>query len=362
MSATPTPSVSGLAPSAAETELRARAAERILIFDGGYGTSIQKYGLTEADYRGDLDLAKDQKGNNDLLCLTRPDVVKAIHKAYLDAGADMLETNSFSSTRIALADYGCEHLVREVNVAAARLAREACDEAQAQDGKHRFVAGSIGPTNKTLSISPDVNDPSYREVDFDALKACYREQCDALIEGGVDFLLIETCFDTLNAKAAGMAAKEAEAAAGRSVPVMLSFTITDMSGRNLSGHTIIAFWYALRHLKPLTIGVNCSFGADKLRPYLTELSKIADALILAYPNAGLPNELGQYDQLPDETARLIEQWTEEGLVNMVGGCCGTTPAHIAAIAKAVAGAPPRKLPSVPVETRLAGLEPMIIAA
>lgn len=357
--ASPTPR---LIPSAAEAELRARAAERVLIFDGGYGTSIQKYGLTEADYRGQLDLAKDQKGNNDLLCLTRPDVVKAIHTAYLDAGADMIETNSFSSTRIALSDYGCEHLVRDINIAAARLAREACDEAQAKDGKHRFVAGSIGPTNKTLSISPDVNDPAYREVDYDALKEQYREQCAALIEGGVDFLLIETCFDTLNAKAAGMAAKEAEAASGRSVPVMLSFTITDMSGRNLSGHTIVAFWYALRHLKPLTIGVNCAFGADKLRPYLAELSKVADALILAYPNAGLPNELGQYDQLPEQTAELIKVWTQEGLVNMVGGCCGTTPAHIAAVARAMEGAPPRKIPTVSVETRLAGLEPMTIAA
>jgi len=351
-----------LTPSAAEAALRARAAQRILVFDGGYGTSIQKYGLTEADYRGDLALEKDQKGNNDLLCLTRPDVVKAIHTAYLDAGADMIETNTFSGTRIAMSDYGCEHLVRELNVTAARLARECCEAAEAKDGVRRFVAGSIGPTNKTLSISPDVNDPSYREIDFDSLKQQYREQCDALIEGGVDFLLIETCFDTLNAKAAGMAAKEAEAAAGRSVPVMLSFTITDMSGRNLSGHTIIAFWYAMRHLKPLTIGVNCAFGADKLRPYLAELSKLADALILAYPNAGLPNELGQYDQLPEQTAELIRVWTQEGLVNMVGGCCGTTPAHIAAIAKAVAGAPPRAIPAQPVETRLAGLEPMIIAA
>lgn len=346
----------------AESALRQRAAEKILIFDGGYGTSIQKYGLSEADYRGDLALDKDQKGNNDLLCLTRPDIVRAIHGEYLANGADMIETNTFSSTRIAMADYGCEHLVRELNIAAARLARECCDEAEAKDGVRRFVAGSIGPTNKTLSISPDVNDPAYREIDFDSLKAQYREQCDALIAGGVDFLLVETCFDTLNAKAAGMAAREAEAAAGRSVPLMLSFTITDMSGRNLSGHTINAFWYTLRHLKPLTIGVNCAFGADKLRPYLAELSKSADTLILAYPNAGLPNELGQYDELPERTAELIEQWTAEGLVNMVGGCCGTTPAHIGAIARAMAGKPPRIVPQVPVHTRLAGLEPMDFAA
>ncbi|MFA7597689.1 MAG: homocysteine S-methyltransferase family protein, partial [Novosphingobium sp.] len=229
-------------------------------------------------------------------------------------------------------------------------------------GVRRFVAGSIGPTNKTLSISPDVNDPGFREVDFDTLKDAYREQCDALIAGGVDFLLVETCFDTLNAKVAGMAAREAAQAAGREVPLMLSFTITDMSGRNLSGHTITAFWYSLRHLKPLTIGANCAFGADKLRPYLAELAKDSDALILAYPNAGLPNELGQYDELPERTAELIRQWVDDGLVNMVGGCCGTTPAHIAAIARAVAGEPPRRIPQVEVKTRLAGLEPFTIAA
>ncbi|WP_324741178.1 homocysteine S-methyltransferase family protein [Tsuneonella sp. CC-YZS046] len=348
--------------SGAEAELRARAAEKILVFDGGYGTAIQGYGLSEADYRGDLALEKDQKGHNDLLCLTRPDVIREIHDAYLAAGADMIETNTFSSTRIALADYGCEHMVAEINLAAAKLAREACDLTASRDGVRRFVAGSIGPTNKTLSISPDVNDPGFREVDFDTLKDAYREQCDALIAGGVDFLLVETCFDTLNAKVAGMAAREAAEAAGREVPLMLSFTITDMSGRNLSGHTITAFWYSLRHLKPLTIGANCAFGADKLRPYLAELAKDSDALILAYPNAGLPNELGQYDELPERTAELIRQWVDDGLVNMVGGCCGTTPAHIAAIARAVAGEPPRRIPQVEVKTRLAGLEPFTIAA
>ena len=346
----------------AEADFRAAAAQRILVFDGGYGTAIQKFKLSEADYRGSLDLPMDQKGNNDLLCLTRPDIIKGIHTAYFEAGADMVETNTFSSTRIAMADYGCEHLVREINLAAAGLAREAANEATAKDGRRRFVAGSIGPTNKTLSISPQVNDPGFREIDYDSLKAEYREQCDALIEGGVDFLLVETCFDTLNAKAAGMAAREAEAASGREVPVMLSFTITDMSGRNLSGHTIVAFWYALRHLKPLTIGANCAFGADLLRPYLTELSKVSDTLILAYPNAGLPNELGQYDELPARTAELIGEWLDGGVVNAVGGCCGTTPEHIAAIAKAVAGAPPRKLPELPVITRLAGLEPFTMAA
>lgn len=346
----------------AETEFRALAARRILVFDGGYGTAIQKHGLSEADYRGSLDLPMDQKGNNDLLCLTRPDIIEGIHTAYFDGGADMVETNTFSSTRIAMADYGCEHLVREINLAAAALARKAADAAQAKDGQRKFVAGSIGPTNKTLSLSPQVNDPGFREIDFDTLKQHYGEQCDALIEGGVDFLLVETCFDTLNAKAAGMAAREAEAAAGREVPLMLSFTITDMSGRNLSGHTIVAFWYAVRHLKPLTIGANCAFGADLLRPYLSELAKVSDALILAYPNAGLPNELGQYDELPPRTAELIGEWVNEGLVNAVGGCCGTTPAHIAAIAQAVADQPPRKLPKLAVETRLAGLEPFTLAA
>ncbi len=346
----------------AESEFRARAAAGVLVFDGAYGTAIQRYGLTEADYRGELDLKLDQKGNNDLLCLTRPDVIGEIHTAYLGAGADMIETNTFSSTRIAMGDYGCEHLVDDINLAAATIAREAADAAQAWDGKRRFVAGSIGPTNKTLSISPDVNDPGFRETDFDTLKGNYREQCDALIEGGVDFLLVETCFDTLNAKAAGLAAREAERASGREVPLMMSFTITDMSGRNLSGHTIMAFWYTLRHLKPLTIGANCAFGADKMRPYLAELAKDTDALVMAFPNAGLPNELGEYDELPEKTAELIRIWTDEGLVNVVGGCCGTTPAHIAAIAKAVAEARPRALPELEVKTRLSGLEPFTMAA
>ncbi|MCW3846124.1 homocysteine S-methyltransferase family protein [Sphingomonas sp. LB-2] len=346
----------------AEAAFRAAAAERILIFDGAYGTAIQRFQLTEADYRGDLDLSHDQKGNNDLLCLTRPDIIEGIHTAYFEAGADMVETNTFSGTRIAMADYGCEHLVREINLTAAKIARAAADKAEAKDGRRRFVAGAIGPTNKTLSLSPDVNDPAYREIDYDALKAEYREQCDALIEGGVDFLLVETCFDTLNAKAAGMAAREAEAASGRAVPLMVSFTITDMSGRNLSGHTIEAFWFALRHLKPLTMGANCAFGADLMRPYLIELAKSCDTLILAYPNAGLPNELGKYDELPERTAELIDEWVRDGLVNAVGGCCGTTPEHIGAIAKTVAGAKPRVTPELPVVTRLAGLEPFTMAA
>ena len=346
----------------ARDAFRERAAKQILVFDGGYGTAIQGYKLTEADYRGSLELTHDQKGNNDLLSITRPDIVRAIHSAYLDAGADMIETNTFSATQISMADYGCEHLVRELNLESAKLARLCCEEVEARDGKRRFVAGSIGPTNKTLSLSPDVNDPGFREIDFDYLKTVYREQCDALIEGGVDFLLIETIFDTLNAKCAAMAAQEAADACGRDVPLMISMTITDMAGRNLSGHTVEAFWAAIRHVKPLTIGLNCSFGADLLRPHLAALAKQADALIMAYPNAGLPNELGQYDELPAETATLIEAWLDDGLVNVVGGCCGTTPAHIAAIAKAVEDRAPRQIPQPPVLTRLAGLEPFIMAA
>ncbi len=339
-----------------------RAASQILVFDGGYGTAIQKYRLQEADYRGDLQLTRDQKGNNDLLSITRPDIIGAIHDAYLGAGADMIETNTFSSTKVAMADYGAEHLVEQLNVDAAILARTCCDRAEAKDGKRRFVAGSIGPTNKTLSLSPDVNDPGYREIEFDELKAMYREQCDALIKGGVDFLLVETIFDTLNAKCAAMAANEAAAASGRDVPLMMSMTITDMAGRNLSGHTVEAFWAAIRHTKPLTVGLNCSFGADLLRPHLQALAKQADTLIMAYPNAGLPNDLAEYDELPETTAQLIGHWLDDGLVNVVGGCCGTTPAHIAAIAKVVEDRAPRVLPTPAVATRLAGLEPFVMAA
>ena len=348
--------------TSAREQLQKLAAERILVFDGGYGTAIQNYRLGERDYRGSLELTDDQKGNNDLLSLTRPDIIEAIHTSYLEAGADIIETNTFSSTEISQADYGCEHLVRDLNVKSAEIARVACDKAEARDGRPRFVAGSIGPTNKTLSLSPDVNDPGFREIDYDYLKGVYRAQCDALIEGGVDFLLIETIFDTLNAKCAGMAAMEAAEASGRDVPLMISMTLTDLSGRNLSGHTVEAFWHAVRHLKPLTIGLNCSFGADQLRPHLAMLAKEADCLIMAYPNAGLPNDLGEYDEMPDETAKLIGDWLKDGLVNIVGGCCGTTPEHIAAIAKAVADQKPRKIPTVPVHTRLSGLEPFNMAA
>jgi 5-methyltetrahydrofolate--homocysteine methyltransferase len=346
----------------ARARFEAAAAERILVTDGAFGTEIQNRKLVEADYRGDLALTRDQKGNNDILALTRPDVVDAITRAYLDAGSDIVSTNTFSANTISQADYGAEAYVGDINRASARLARAAADEYEARDGRPRFVAGAIGPTNKTLSLSPNVNDPGFREIDFDGLKDVYREQCEALIEGGADFILIETIFDTLNAKAGIMAAIEAGERAGRDVPLMISMTITDLSGRNLSGHTVEAFWHAVRHARPLTIGLNCSFGAEQLRPHVQALAAAADALVMVYPNAGLPNELGAYDERPDQTAAFVRAWADQGLVNILGGCCGSTPAHIAAIAQSVAGLSPRRLPTPPVVTRLAGLEPMTIAA
>ncbi|MGK6318277.1 homocysteine S-methyltransferase family protein [Sphingomonas sp. DT-204] len=346
----------------AREKLLAEAAKRILITDGAFGTEIQGWKLSEADYAGTLGLTHDQKGNNDILALTRPEVPEAIHRAYFEAGADIAETNTFSANRISQADYGAEHLVREINLESARLARRVADEFEGKDGRLRFVAGAIGPTNKTLSLSPDVNDPGYREIDFDYLKDVYREQIDALVEGGADFILIETVFDTLNAKAGVMAAIEAAGALGRDLPIMLSMTLTDLSGRNLSGHTVEAFWHAVRHARPLTIGLNCSFGAEQLRPHVKTLAGIADTLIMAYPNAGLPNELGQYDELPETTAALVSEWADQGQVNILGGCCGSTPAHIKAIAEAVKALPPRTIPTPEVRTRLAGLEPFTMAA
>ncbi|MGN6278106.1 MAG: homocysteine S-methyltransferase family protein [Sphingomonas sp.] len=343
-------------------QFNAEAAKRILITDGAFGTEIQNWKLAEADYAGDLSLARDQKGNNDILALTKPAVPEAITRAYLEAGSDIVSTNTFSANRISQADYAAEHLVREINVASARIARTCADAAAAKDGRPRFVAGAIGPTNKTLSLSPDVEDPGYREIDFDYLKDVYREQTDALLEGGADFILIETVFDTLNAKAGIMAAIEAGEALGRDVPIMLSMTLTDLSGRNLSGHTVEAFWHAVRHARPVTIGLNCSFGAEQLRPHVRTLAGIADTLIMVYPNAGLPNELGEYDEMPATTAGLVGEWAQAGQVNVLGGCCGSTPAHIAAIAKAVQGLTPRSIAKPDIRTRLAGLEPMTMAA
>ena len=350
-----------ITPSAARAALLAQARERILITDGAFGTEIQNWKLSEADYAGTLGLARDQKGNNDILALTAPHVPESIHRAYFAAGADIAETNTFSANRISQADYGAEHLVREINLESAKLARRVADEFQADDGRPRFVAGAIGPTNKTLSLSPDVNDPGFREIDWDFLVEVYREQAEALVEGGADFILVETVFDTLNAKAAIMAVRQLEQQIGREVPIMLSMTLTDLSGRNLSGHTVEAFWYAVRHARPVTIGLNCSFGAQQLRPHVRALAQLADTLIMVYPNAGLPNELGQYDELPATTAGFVHEWAEHGQVNILGGCCGSTPEHIAAIARAVQSLPPRVLPQHQTATALAGLEPFVMA-
>ena len=339
-------------------QLRAEAAKRILIKDGAYGTQIQARRLNEADYRGRLELVRDQKGNNDLLNLTRPELIGEIARAFADAGADILATNSFNANRISQADYGAEALVHEMNVAAARIIREVADS----DGRRRWVAGALGPTNKTLSLSPNVNDPGYREVDFDTLSDVYVEQIEGLVEGGVDIILIETVFDTLNAKAAIHATHRVEQSLNRPLPIMLSMTITDLSGRNLSGHSIEAFWASVRHARPLSIGLNCSFGASQLRPHIAALAAIADTLIMAYPNAGLPNDLGEYDEGPQTTATQVREWAEQGIVNIVGGCCGTTPDQIAAIANAASSLPPRTTPKPARRTLLAGIEPMYLAA
>ena len=338
------------------------AATAILIKDGPYGTAIQAAGLDEAGYRGATGLTRDQKGNNDLVNLTQPKLIASICQSYIDAGARVVATNSFNANRISQADYGAEHLVHDINFAAARVIRATADAATASDGVVRFVVGALGPTNKTLSLSPDVNDPGYREVDFDTVAEVYREQAAALIEGGADFILIETVFDTLNAKAAIYGVKQLEAELGREVPLMLSMTLTDLSGRNLSGHTVEAFWHSVRHARPVTIGLNCSFGATQLRPHVRLLSGIADCPLMAYPNAGLPNDLGEYDELPEETAALVREWAEAGQVNILGGCCGNTPAHIAAMARAVEGLAPRQVPTLQPVTRLAGLEPFVMAA
>jgi 5-methyltetrahydrofolate--homocysteine methyltransferase len=339
--------------------LQKAARERILILDGAMGTEIQGLGLTEEDFRGErfLGCACHQQGNNDLLILTQPNAIEDIHFRYAMAGADILETNTFSSTRIAQADYEMEGAVYDLNRHGAELVRRAAWRAEREDGKRRFVAGAIGPTNRTASISPDVNNPGYRAVSFDDLRVAYGEQIDGLIDGGADIILIETIFDTLNAKAAIFACEECFLAKGIRLPVMISGTITDLSGRTLSGQTPTAFWNSVRHAKPFAVGLNCALGADAMRPHLQELSAVADTFISAYPNAGLPNEFGRYDQSPEEMASLVAGFAEEGIVNVVGGCCGSTPAHIAAITEAVKGRVPRK----PAEHRpfmsLSGLEP-----
>lgn len=338
------------------------ARERILVIDGAMGTQIQQLGFGEDDFRGErfLGCACHQQGNNDLLTLSQPNAIEEIHYRYARAGADILETNTFSSTRIAQADYRMEGAVYDLNREGARVARRAAIRAEREDGRRRFVAGAIGPTNRTASISPDVNNPGYRAVRFDDLRFAYGEQIDGLIDGGADIILIETIFDTLNAKAAIFACEERFAEKGIRLPVMISGTITDLSGRTLSGQTPSAFWYSVRHARPFTIGLNCALGADAMRPHLQELSGVADTFICAYPNAGLPNEFGQYDETPDDMARQVAAFAREGLVNVVGGCCGSTPEHIRAIADAVAGSAPRQVPEHRPFMSLSGLEPFVL--
>ncbi|MFC4728524.1 homocysteine S-methyltransferase family protein [Coralloluteibacterium thermophilus] len=356
-----------LDPARAQALLDALAC-RILVLDGAMGTMIQRHRLEEADYRGerfahgydalvappdhvhgaDCGCAgHDLKGNNDLLTLTRPDLIRDIHAAYLAAGADLVETNTFNATSVSQADYRLEHLVRELNLEGARLARAACDAAEAATPERpRFVAGVVGPTSRTASISPDVNDPGYRAIDFDGLVALYREAADALVEGGADILMVETVFDTLNAKAALFAIAEVFEARGGRLPVMVSGTITDRSGRTLSGQTADAFWISISHARPLAVGLNCALGAKDLRPHVDVLARVADACVSCHPNAGLPNAFGEYDESPGQMAATLGEFARAGLLNVVGGCCGTTPEHIAAIAEAVADAPPRRVPGI----------------
>lgn len=336
-----------------ETLLQA-LKERILILDGAMGTMIQRCGLTEADFRNERlkDHASDLKGNNDLLVLTRPDVIAGIHRQYLEAGADILETNTFNSTRVSQADYHLEDWVPELNREAAKLARQVCDEFTAKNpAKPRFVAGVLGPTSRTASISPDVNNPAFRNTSFDELAENYREATHALIEGGADIILIETVFDTLNAKAAIFAVQDVFEELGFELPIMISGTITDASGRTLSGQTAEAFWYSVAHAKPISIGLNCALGAEQLRQHVETLSNKAATYVSAHPNAGLPNAFGEYDETPAETAKIIKEWAQSGFINIVGGCCGTTPPHIKAIAEAVHGMAPRQIPDLTAERK-----------
>lgn len=333
------------------SNIRDLLKERILIIDGAMGTMIQQYKLKEADYRGERfkDWHLDVKGNNDLLCITQPQIITEIHKKYLEAGADIIETNTFSSTAIAMADYEMQSLAYELNVAAVQCARKAIEEYNA--GKKtispKFVAGAIGPLNKTLSLSPDVNNPGYRAVTFDEVAAAYYEQVRGLVDGGADILLIETIFDTLNAKAAIFAIKKYYRDTKKEpLPIMISGTITDASGRTLSGQTLEAFYTSIAHAKPLSVGLNCALGAKEMRPHIEELSQIASCYVSAYPNAGLPNAMGEYDEKPEDTGHYLEDWAKEGFVNIVGGCCGTTPDHIRHIAEYVKNIKPRPLPVI----------------
>jgi 5-methyltetrahydrofolate--homocysteine methyltransferase len=342
--------------------LKAAAAQRILIIDGAMGTMIQRHKFEEAVFRGERFArhAKSLKGNNDLLVLTQPRVIADIHDAYFAAGADIISTNTFNAQRISLGDYGLEDLAFEMNAAAARLARGVADAWGGKTpDKPRFVAGAMGPTNRTASISPDVNNPGFRNISFDELAEAYAEQARGLIEGGVDLLLIETVFDTLNAKAAGFAALQVFDELGVEVPLIVSGTITDRSGRTLSGQTAEAFYFSIRHLKPFAVGLNCALGAELMRPYLAEIAAVADTLTIAYPNAGLPNAMGEYDEGPHDMACQLGPWAKDGLLNIVGGCCGSTPEHINEIKRQVEKHPPRKVPKIERKMRLAGLEPFV---
>jgi 5-methyltetrahydrofolate--homocysteine methyltransferase len=340
-------------------KLKALAKERILVLDGAMGTMIQGYKLTESDFRGERlkDHAYDVKGDNELISLSQPDILREIHLKYYRAGADFAETNTFSATTIAQADYHLEHLAYDMNVESARIAREAADIAESEtSGRVCFVAGVLGPTNRTASISPKVSDPGFRNVDFDELVTAYKEATKGLIEGGADTILVETIFDTLNAKAALFAVEEVFEELGFELPVMISGTITDMSGRLLSGQTPEAFWNSVRHVRPFSIGLNCALGAKEMRPHIDTLSRIADANVSAHPNAGLPNEMGEYDQDAAQMSALVGEFAASGLVNIVGGCCGTTPEHIHAIAEAVKSVRPRDIPQIEPHLRLSGLE------
>ncbi|WP_418026017.1 homocysteine S-methyltransferase family protein [Opacimonas sp. LMIT016] len=334
------------------------AQERILLLDGAMGTMIQALKFDENDYRGErfADWHCDVKGNNDLLVLTQPEAIATIHKEYLAAGSDIIETNTFNATTIAMADYDMQDVAYEINVAAARIAKAACEEYSTPE-KPRFVAGVLGPTNRTASISPDVNDPGKRNVTFSELVEAYESATKGLIEGGADLIMLETIFDTLNAKAAAFAVENVFVEIGQSLPVLVSGTITDASGRTLSGQTTEAFYNSMRHIQPVAFGLNCALGPDALRAYVAELSNVCEGLVSAHPNAGLPNEFGEYDMDAVEMAQHIEEWASSGLVNIVGGCCGSTPEHIATMAKAVADKAPRIIPDIPVKMRLSGLEP-----
>lgn len=345
--------------------LKAAAKERILVLDGSWGVMIQREGLEEADYLGDRFKGFDgqMKGNNDILCLTRPDIVEGLHNAYFEVGADISETNTFSGTTIAQDDYKLDaEAVRDINLEGARLGRKVADEWTAKEPhKPRFIAGSMGPLNKMLSMSSDVNDPGAREVTFQQVYEAYKLQVQALNEGGVDLYLIETITDTLNCKAAIKAIKDLEAEGMEELPIWISGTITDRSGRTLSGQTVEAFWNSVRHAKPFAIGFNCALGADLMRPHIAEISRLSDALVAAYPNAGLPNEMGQYDETPDQSSGKLNGWAQDGIVNILGGCCGMTPEHIDAIVKTIDGVKPRTPSDTTAKMRLAGLEPFELA-